>query len=217
MSSEVTAVITTHARPASVYEALASVQAELHEDLEVVVVDDGGRFVAPPGTRVPIRVVHGSNLGVARARNLGLAAARGEFIIYLDDDDVAVGGFDPDAEHFDDWAAWLRIADREAAIWSIPDTVAEWRIHSLGLSGRVLHAGAMKGRLLSLFEHLQGGLSEPNARAVAAARRVVASGDIITYDDYAAAMAKADTYPYNPRRHGKPHVHDHQAGLGPEG
>src|ERR1051325_2397057 len=85
MNPEITAVITTHGRPASVCEALASVQAELHRDLEVVVVDDGGAFVAPAG----VRVIHGSYLGVAQARNLGLAAARGEFVIYLDDDDVA--------------------------------------------------------------------------------------------------------------------------------
>lgn len=88
MPPEVTAVITTHARPQSVREALASVQTETHRDLEVIVVDDGGSFEPPPNSN--LRVVHGSNLGVARARNLGLEAARGEFIIYLDDDDVAL-------------------------------------------------------------------------------------------------------------------------------
>jgi glycosyltransferase involved in cell wall biosynthesis len=263
MAPEVTAVITTCARPACVSDALASVLAEVHEDLEVVIVDDGGAFVPPAVAGVAVRVVHGSNLGVARARNLGLAAARGEYVIYLDDDDVAlpnrisrllsaakqhqatlcfgmtqrvvddaaeslrdvpthfisqgplgfcdlltcaphinsvlvrtetlrgVGGFDAGAEHFDDWAAWLRIADREAVIWRIPDTVAEWRIHSLGLSGRVLSRRAMKRRIRSLFEHLQGCLSERNARAVARARRVLAAHDVVTYDDYVEAMAGA--------------------------
>src|ERR1043165_3316517 len=87
MKPEVTAVITTHARPASVRDALASVLAETYESCEVVVVDDGGSFVPSADN---VRVIHGSNLGVGRARNVALAAARGEFIIYLDDDDVAL-------------------------------------------------------------------------------------------------------------------------------
>lgn len=252
MPPEVTAVITTHARPASVREALASLQAERHKDLEVIVVDDGGTFIAPPA----VRVIRGTNLGVARARNLGLTAARGEFVIYLDDDDVAlpnrissllrvarqrqaslcfgiaddpavvledvptqvtgsgavgfcdllacaphinavlvrtetlraVGVFDEGIEHFDDWAAWLHIAAREARIWRIDETVAEWRIHSSSLSGRVLHGGAMKRRLLALFEHLQGHLSDGNAQALATAQLVVESSEITTYDDYARAI-----------------------------
>ncbi len=251
-----TAVITTHARPLAVCEAVASVCAETHHDIEVIVVDDGGTFV-PPGD---VRVIRGSGLGVARARNLGLAIARGEFVIYLDDDDVALpnriasllsaarqhqaslcfgmtrrvgetllpdvpthrpssgsvgfadlltcnphvnavlartetlraaGGFDHRADHFDDWAAWLRIADREAAIWQIAETVAEWRIHPRGLSGKVLDVEAMKRRILSLFEHLQRCLSSGNASAVAAARQVVIASDIVTYDDYVNAMAEA--------------------------
>jgi glycosyltransferase involved in cell wall biosynthesis len=246
-----------------VCEALASVCAEVHQDIEVVVVDDGGDFVPPADAGRAVRVIHGSNLGVARARNLGLANARGEFVIYLDDDDVALpnriasllsaarqhqaslcfgmtrrvvdgvesllpdvpshrpssgsvgffdlltcnphvnavlaktetlraaGGFDARADHFDDWAAWLRIADREAGIWQIAETVAEWRIHPRGLSGRVLHVAAMKRRILSLFERLQRCLSSGNARAVAAAQQVVAASDIMIYDDYVRAMADA--------------------------
>ena len=257
MRPEVTAVITTHGRPACVLNAIASLRAETHRDVEIVIVDDGGSFPASAG----LRVVRGVGLGVARARNLGLAAARGEFVIFLDDDDVAlphriatlvrtarrhraslcfgmtrrvvdgtsevlesvpthhvateavgfcdllacaphvnavlvrtetlraIGGFDAGASHFDDWSAWLRIADRSPVMWSVADTVAEWRIHARGLSGDILQNGAMKTRLLSLFERLQPSLSDENARAVATARRIVASAAIITYDDYANAMA----------------------------
>lgn len=263
MPPKISAVITTHSRPVSVLEALASVQAELRTDVEVIVVDDGGQFVAPVDARNSVRVVHGSSLGVARARNLGLANARGEFVIYLDDDDVAlpnristlwfaarehhadlcfgmtrrvidgtanlledvptpvtssgevgfidlltcaphvnavlvrtetlraVGGFDVAADHFDDWAAWLRIADRDAAIWRVAETVAEWRIHHRGLSGKVLHISAMKRRILALFEHLRGVLSHENASAVAMAQRIVESSDIRTYDDYVNTVAGA--------------------------
>jgi glycosyltransferase involved in cell wall biosynthesis len=91
MSPEVTAVITTHGRPARVYEALASVRSETHPDVEIVIVDDGGVFAAPGrGADFAVRMVRGAGLGVGAARNLGLAAARGESIIFLDDDDVAM-------------------------------------------------------------------------------------------------------------------------------
>jgi hypothetical protein len=263
MQPEVTAIITTHARPAFVRSALASVQAETQPNLEVIVVDDGGAFVAPAGSRVAVRTVYGSMLGVARARNLGLSAARGEFVIYLDDDDVAlpnriscllstarreqadlcfgmtrrivdstaaslpdvpthlissgavgfcdlltcaphvdavlvrtetlraVGGFDVVADHFDDWAAWLRISDRGAAIRCMAEPVAEWRVHSQGLSAKLVHGRAMKQRLLALFRHLEDALSPANAQALTAARQLVAVTDITTYDDYVCAMASA--------------------------
>lgn len=91
MHAEVTAVVTTRARPQHVFDAIASLRAETHESVEIVVVDDGGEFEA---TRDVLgrhgRVVRGGAVGVAGARNLGLAAARGEFVIFLDDDDVAL-------------------------------------------------------------------------------------------------------------------------------
>lgn len=261
MRPEVTAVVTTNARPAHVQEAIASVRAETHGSVELVVVDDGCGFTAPFGP--PLRVLQGRDLGVARARNLGLEAARGELVVFLDDDDVAlphriatllsaarrqqtdlcfgrtrrvlddpsqvlpdvpthlpssqriafgdlltcaphinavlartetlraVGGFDAEASHFDDWSAWLRIADRGGLVWSVPETVAEWRIHQRGLSGKVLEDRAMKPRLLALFDRLQSSLSVANAGAVAAAREIVQAADIATYDDYADAMAAA--------------------------
>jgi glycosyltransferase involved in cell wall biosynthesis len=261
--SEVTAVITTHARPQFVHEALASVCAETHGDLECVIVDDGATFeLRGLSANIEVRVVRGERLGVGGARNLGLAAARGEFVIFLDDDDVAlpnrittllgaarrsgadlcfgmtrravggaagilphvptgmeagpvgfcdvltcvphvnsvlvrtsalreIGGFDVEARHFDDWAAWLRLADRNAVLWCVRDVVAEWRLHGEGLTGKLLHAGAMKSRLIALFERLQPDVSAGSAQAIAIARQVVASSEIDTYDDYVHAMTQA--------------------------
>jgi hypothetical protein len=99
-----------------------------------------------------------------------------------------VGGFDVEADHFDDWSAWLRIADRGMRIACVSEVVAEWRIHASGLSGLVIKAGAMKARLLALFDRLMSELSGENARALAIARRTVSTRDIVTYDDYAQAM-----------------------------
>lgn len=268
MPAEVTAVITTHARPEHIHEALASVCAETFKDLECVVVDDGGTFEPPAaGSGIDVRVLRGSRLGVAQARNLGLAAARGTFVIFLDDDDVAlpnrittlidaarrfdadlcygltrravadsaltlphvptglmpggvgfcdvltcaphvnsvlvrtsvlrkIGGFDVEARHFDDWSAWLRLADQNVVMRCVGEVVAEWRIHGQGLSAEVMHARAMKTRLTALFDRLQTQLSEESARAVAVAQLVVAASEILTYDDYVEAMTAArDTQP----------------------
>ena len=262
--SLVSAVITTCVRPQHVYEALASVWAETYRDVECLVVDDGGTFDAS-GIRSDrdARVLRSDNRGVAHARNVGLAAARGEFVIFLDDDDVAlpnristlvdavkrhradlcfgmtrrvcapstavlpsvpthvlsfgavgfcdvmtcaphinavlvrtaalraVGGFDVEAAHFDDWSAWLRLADQKVGMGCVPDIVAEWRIHGAGLSSAVLHIRAMKARLLALFDRLETQFTEESARAIAAARRVVTSREVVTYDDYAEAMGAA--------------------------
>jgi glycosyltransferase involved in cell wall biosynthesis len=73
--------------------ALASALAQEDVDLEVVVVDDGSgdgtderlRELGDPRVRV---VRHHRPLGVARARNAGLEAARGSWVSFLDDDDL---------------------------------------------------------------------------------------------------------------------------------
>lgn len=89
--SFVTAIITTHDRSRQLREAIGSLNAELYQDFDCVVVDDGGTVSATDVTtlRPGSKLVSGSWDSVAKARNAGLAAATGEYVIYLDDDDVA--------------------------------------------------------------------------------------------------------------------------------
>jgi glycosyltransferase involved in cell wall biosynthesis len=91
---EVTVVIPTRDR----WQLLArnALRSALDQEAvahEVVVVDDGSgdgtherlTELGEPGLRV---VRHEQSLGVARARNAGIAEARGEWVAFLDDDDL---------------------------------------------------------------------------------------------------------------------------------
>jgi cellulose synthase/poly-beta-1,6-N-acetylglucosamine synthase-like glycosyltransferase len=89
----VTAVVPTHNRPELLARALASVSAQTWRNLQVIVVNDAGRdvsdVVTPHLTRAADRYIrHETNRGLAAARNTALQAATGEFIAYLDDDDL---------------------------------------------------------------------------------------------------------------------------------
>ncbi len=87
----VSVVIPTYNRAASLVEAIDSVLAQTYPEMEIIVVDDGStddtRKIIPQ--RYPqVRYFHQENNGVSRARNLGIREARGEFIAFLDSDDL---------------------------------------------------------------------------------------------------------------------------------
>jgi glycosyltransferase involved in cell wall biosynthesis len=91
---EVTVVIPTRNRwPVLSTSALPSALAQESVEHEIVVVDEGSSDATPAGLSSlegpRLRVVrHESAQGVARARNAGIAAARGAWIAFLDDDDL---------------------------------------------------------------------------------------------------------------------------------
>lgn len=87
----VTVIIPAYNAAAFVAEAVDSVLAQDYPQVEVVVVNDGSKdntLEVLRGYGERIRVVDQANAGPPRARNAGLAAARGEFIAFLDADDV---------------------------------------------------------------------------------------------------------------------------------
>ncbi len=74
--------------------AIDSILAQTYRDLEIIVVDDGSTDNTPQvaqqyGTAVhAVQYVSQANQGVAASRNLGMAKARGDYIAFLDQDDV---------------------------------------------------------------------------------------------------------------------------------
>jgi glycosyltransferase involved in cell wall biosynthesis len=89
--SLVSVIVATNRRSPFLDEALASVAAQTHPHVDVVVVDDGSpdpdqlaRLVAAhPG----VRLLRRTAAGVSSARNAGVAATRGDHLVFLDDDD----------------------------------------------------------------------------------------------------------------------------------
>lgn len=92
--AEVSVVIPTHDRARWLPRAVASAQAAGRE-VEVIVVDDASTDDTPHvcAGLAGIRYVRlESNVGLARARNAGIAESRGEFLAFLDDDDQRLPG-----------------------------------------------------------------------------------------------------------------------------
>jgi len=89
--ADVSVIIPTHNRQVQVREAIDSVLVQSEPVREVIVVDDGStddtlEQLARYGSR--IRILHQRQAGASAARNLGMQAARGDWIAFLDDDDV---------------------------------------------------------------------------------------------------------------------------------
>ena len=87
----VSVILPTCNRAHLVGEAIGSVLAQTRSADEILVIDDGSTDataarLADFGDR--IRVLRGSGRGAAAARNAGLAAATGDWVTFLDDDDV---------------------------------------------------------------------------------------------------------------------------------
>lgn len=84
-------IIPTYNREQCLREAIESVRRQTFTDYELIIVDDGSTdetpaFLATLGDSV--RIVMQSNLGPGAARNAGAVVAGGDYLTFLDSDDV---------------------------------------------------------------------------------------------------------------------------------
>lgn len=90
----VSVIVPAHNAASTIEATLASILAQTHTALEVVVIDDGStdgtgaRVVAMARQDARIRYVYQSNAGVAAARNAGIAISSGAYIAPMDADDI---------------------------------------------------------------------------------------------------------------------------------
>jgi glycosyltransferase involved in cell wall biosynthesis len=88
---QVSVIVPTRNRPHLLELTLSSIANQTFSDFEVLVIDDGSELdptslVAKFGPR--FRCLRQSAKWASAARNLGIAAARGAFIAFIDDDDL---------------------------------------------------------------------------------------------------------------------------------
>jgi len=89
ISGLVSAVIPVFNGETFLAEAIESILAQSYRRIEVIIVDDGSTDGgAKVAQRYPVRCFFQQHLGQAAARNFGIRQARGEFLSFLDADDV---------------------------------------------------------------------------------------------------------------------------------
>lgn len=85
----VSIIITTYNRRSFLKEAVISVLNQDYQDKEILVIDDGSTDRSFEEVRgLPLRYVWKENRGISSARNMGINISRGEFIAFLDVDDL---------------------------------------------------------------------------------------------------------------------------------
>lgn len=97
----VSIIIPTYKRDAELKRALISVAEQTYKALEVIVIDDNADAIMNSIVKKNIEEVRNSfpdldlklivneqNMGSAKTRNIGIMAAKGEYISFLDDDDI---------------------------------------------------------------------------------------------------------------------------------
>lgn len=90
----VSVIITNYNYAQYVGEAIESALNQTYKNIEIIVIDDGSTDNSPEVIRKytennkNIRYVRQKNKGVVFARNAGLEKAQGEFLLFLDGDDI---------------------------------------------------------------------------------------------------------------------------------
>lgn len=91
---QVSVIIPVYQTEAYLRECIESVLMQDYKNLEIILVDDGSPDGCPElcdwyaGKYSRIRVIHQENQGAGVARNTGVRNAEGDFVLFLDSDDI---------------------------------------------------------------------------------------------------------------------------------
>lgn len=79
------------------YECLNSIKFQTFTNWELIIIDDGStdgsELICDNFASENVKVIHQSNKGLSMARNVGLEMASGEYISFIDSDDVIKSDF----------------------------------------------------------------------------------------------------------------------------
>ena len=94
MRPKVSVIIPTYQRGYLVGQAIESVLAQTYADYEIIVIDDASTdntMVVLDGFKDRIKIIHlEENRSVGAARNAGILASQGDYVAFLDSDDLWV-------------------------------------------------------------------------------------------------------------------------------
>jgi GT2 family glycosyltransferase len=83
----ISVVVCSYNGARTIRETLEGLRRLVYPNYEVIVVDDGSTdATAAIAREYDVRLISGPNRGLSHARNVGLRAARGEIVAYIDDD-----------------------------------------------------------------------------------------------------------------------------------
>ena len=93
MAATYSVIVTAYNEERLIAAALASVLAQTHDELELIVVDDGSSdgtlaAVAPFEADPRVKVISQPNQGLSAARNTGIGASQSDRVAFLDSDDL---------------------------------------------------------------------------------------------------------------------------------
>ena len=134
--AEVTVLIPTYNRAELAARAVDCALAQTYPRCHALVIDDGSTDGTPKlmaeryAGNPRVRYVRQANRGVAAARNLGLSVARGDYIAFLDSDDL--------------WQPW-KIEAQVACLERLPGVGMIWTdMDAVDAHGGLLHANYMR-------------------------------------------------------------------------
>lgn len=105
----ISVIVPVYNRENKIRRCVDSIRKQTYQDLEIILVDDGSKDDSLQVCRQMheedsrIKVLHQENAGVSAARNYGMANATGEYIAFVDSDDMIPENY---------YASMIEVADK---------------------------------------------------------------------------------------------------------